>query len=64
MTPQDFIQKAEQGTLTDNEIQEFLGSISKKLMDLKQADPTTYVRIITALSDAMDSISGAVEAVI
>ncbi len=63
MTPQDFIQKAEQGTLTDDEMKMFLESISQKLADLKQRDPAAYLSTISALSDAMDSTSKTIEEV-
>lgn len=62
MSPQDFIQKIEQGNLTDDEMKMFLESISQKLTDLKQRDPIIYLKTLTALSDAMDSVSEGIEA--
>jgi len=62
MSPQDFIQKAEQGILTDEEIKMFLESVSQKLADLKQRDPAMYLKTISTLGVAMDSVSEAIEA--
>lgn len=62
MTPQDFIKKAEQGILSEEEMRSFLESISQKLADMKKNDPTLYVKTLTALSDTMDTVSEGIEA--
>lgn len=63
MSPQDFIQKAEVGTLTDEEIKEFMGSISGKLSELKEKDPAAYLKALRALNDATEAIAEGLEAV-
>ena len=57
MNLQDFIQKAEQGSLTDVEMKDFLTNTSAQLVDLKEKDPAAYLKAITALNDAAMAIT-------
>ena len=63
MTPQDFLQKVEAGTLSEADTKQFLDSVSGKLEELKAKDPAKYLEILRGLNAAVEAMNKTLESV-
>jgi polyhydroxyalkanoate synthesis regulator phasin len=63
MTPSDFLQKVQEGALSEADVKQFIDGMHDKLEELKRQNPAKYLETIRNLREAIEAINKTLQVV-